>query len=117
MFMKSSYKSSWRIGFSSVFLLIIFSITNNLQHDALSKEINLTINPQNTLHRIDPKLYSHFLEHIYNSCNGGLWGELIWNRSLEAGKASEWSFTGFSSLIFSPLTLCVKKALSLPILS
>ena len=92
MFMKSSYKSSWRIGFSSVFLLIIFSITNNLQHDALSKEINLTINPQNTLHRIDPKLYSHFLEHIYNSCNGGLWGELIWNRSLEAGKASEWSF-------------------------
>ena len=90
--MKSSYKSSWRIGFSSVFLLIIFSITNNLQHDALSKEINLTINPQNTLHRIDPKLYSHFLEHIYNSCNGGLWGELIWNRSLEAGKASEWSF-------------------------
>ncbi len=92
MFISSSPKSALRARLSSVFLLVLLSLANYLQNNALSKEINLTITPQNTLHKIDPKLYSHFLEHIYNSCNGGLWGELIWNRSLEAGKASDWSF-------------------------
>jgi alpha-N-arabinofuranosidase len=42
-----------------------------------------TINTQNIQHAIDEKIYGHFLEHIYNSVNGGLWGELVWNRSLE----------------------------------
>ncbi|MBN1783139.1 DUF1080 domain-containing protein [bacterium] len=42
-----------------------------------------TINPDHVLHRIDEKVYGHFLEHIYNSVNGGLWGELVWNRSFE----------------------------------
>lgn len=32
---------------------------------------------------IDEKVYGHFLEHIYHSANGGLWGELVWNRSFE----------------------------------
>ena len=51
-----------------------------------------TINSNETIRNIDEKIYSHFLEHIYNSCNGGLWGELVWNRSLEAGSESGWSF-------------------------
>lgn len=53
--------------------------------------IDATIVSQNELNRVDEKVYSHFLEHIYNSCNGGLWGELVWNRSLEAGSGSQWS--------------------------
>lgn len=54
--------------------------------------VNASINTQNVIQKIDEKIYSHFLEHIYNSCNGGLWGELVWNRSLEAGKISGWRF-------------------------
>ena len=54
--------------------------------------VEASVNTQKTLHQIDRRVYSHFLEHIYNSCNGGLWGELVWNRSLEAGKAPSWSF-------------------------
>lgn len=42
-----------------------------------------TIFTDDVLHKIDNKIYGHFLEHIYNSVNGGLWGDLIWNRSLE----------------------------------
>ena len=42
--------------------------------------VNATINTQDVVQKIDPKIYSQFLEHIYNSCNGGLWGELVWNR-------------------------------------
>lgn len=45
--------------------------------------VELAIDPAATLHRVDPRIYGHFLEHIYHACNGGLWGEMIWNRSFE----------------------------------
>jgi alpha-L-arabinofuranosidase len=32
---------------------------------------------------ISPFIYGHFYEHIYHSANGGLWGDLVWNRSFE----------------------------------
>jgi len=54
--------------------------------------VDATIVSQNVVNKIDEKVYSHFLEHIYNSCNGGLWGELVWNRSLEAGTDQSWSW-------------------------
>ncbi len=54
-----------------------------------SEEISLTIHPDRVLNKIDEKVYGHFLEHIYHSCNGGLWGELVWDRSFEGGGAGE----------------------------
>ncbi|MBP8605552.1 MAG: family 43 glycosylhydrolase [Phycisphaerae bacterium] len=41
------------------------------------------VNTANIANTIDEKIYGHFLEHIYHSVNGGLWGELVWNRSFE----------------------------------
>jgi len=49
-----------------------------------------TINPQRVLNRIDEKVYGHFFEHIYHSANGGLWGELVWNRSFEENSSGLW---------------------------
>jgi len=44
---------------------------------------------------IDEKVYGHFFEHIYHSANGGLWGELVWNRSFEmAGSGGLWVIDG-----------------------
>ena len=58
----------------------------------LSQEpLKLTSDPSRTVNRIDEKVYGHFLEHIYHSCNGGLWGELVWNRSFEQNSAGQWS--------------------------
>lgn len=54
--------------------------------------IEATIQADKELNSIDERVYSHFLEHIYNSCNGGLWGELVWNRSLETGSGAQWSW-------------------------
>ncbi len=54
-------------------------------------DVSLTVHPDRVINRIDEKVYGHFLEHIYNSCNGGLWGELIWNRSFELNSAGQWS--------------------------
>jgi alpha-N-arabinofuranosidase len=55
-------------------------------------DVTLTIDADKVIGRVDEKVYSHFLEHIYHSCNGGLWGEMIWNRSFEVGaRPSDWS--------------------------
>ena len=50
-----------------------------------AQNVNLTVDPDRVLHPVDEKLYGHFLEHIYHSINGGLWGEVVWNRSFEEG--------------------------------
>ena len=54
-------------------------------------DVELTLRPEQELNRIDEKIYSHFLEHIYHSINGGLWGELVWNRSFEDNDGGGWS--------------------------
>lgn len=50
----------------------------------------ITLYPEEVLNQIDVKVYGHFLEHIYHSVNGGLWGELVWNRSFEYNEAGLW---------------------------
>jgi alpha-N-arabinofuranosidase len=57
-----------------------------------AQDVALTLHTDQVLNRIDEKVYGHFLEHIYHSCNGGLWGELVWDRSFEGGGAGvAWS--------------------------
>ena len=65
----------------------------------------LFIEPNEIVCEIDEKVYGHFLEHIYHSVNGGLWGELVWNRSFEDWP-DEWQTYGsasFSRTSSSPL--------------
>jgi len=65
----------------------------------------LFIEPEKIVCEIDEKVYGHFLEHIYHSVNGGLWGELVWNRSLEqwsGGVPLHWTSYGTGS--FSSIT-------------
>ena len=42
-----------------------------------------TVDPDKVVGHIDERLYGQFPENIYHSCNGGLWGEVVWNRSFE----------------------------------
>ena len=55
-----------------------------------ARDVTLTIDPDRAVAEIDNKIYGHFLEHIYHSVNGGLWGELIWNRSFEQNELGQW---------------------------
>src|SRR3954451_19404776 len=45
--------------------------------------VHLKIHTGQVIREIDPKIYGQFLEHIYHSVNGGIWGEVVWNRSFE----------------------------------
>ena len=56
---------------------------------APAAEVKISIDPHKTLNQVDEKVYGHFLEHIYHSVNGGLWGNLIWDRSFEGGARGE----------------------------
>jgi alpha-N-arabinofuranosidase len=53
-----------------------------------AEPVAVTIDPGKVLGSIDEKVYGQFLEHIYHSCNGGLWGEMIWDRSFEGNSAA-----------------------------
>ncbi|MBI4578759.1 MAG: DUF1080 domain-containing protein, partial [Planctomycetes bacterium] len=46
-------------------------------------DVNFAVDADAVAGPLDEKIYGHFLEHIYHSVNGGLWGELVWNRSFE----------------------------------
>jgi len=66
----------------------------------------LDINPAVVLNGIDENVYGHFLEHIYHSANGGLWGDLVWNRSFELNNGTSggiWTIEG-SDLVQSSLS-------------
>lgn len=45
--------------------------------------IRLQISSVKPVADISPLIYGQFFEHIYHSANGGLWGDLVWNRSFE----------------------------------
>jgi alpha-N-arabinofuranosidase len=48
-------------------------------------EVKLSVNADEAVGTVDERVYGHFLEHIYHSVNGGLWGEMVWDRSFEPG--------------------------------
>ena len=50
---------------------------------ASAQTVSLTVNTGAVLHGIDEKIYGQSLEPVYHSVNGGLWGDVVWNRSFE----------------------------------
>ena len=76
----------------TLFLLAFAAVAALWTAASAQTVVDVTVNPEKALSRIDNKVYGHFLEHIYNSCNGGLWGELVWNRSFESGIGSNWQY-------------------------
>jgi alpha-L-arabinofuranosidase len=75
-----------RIAWKLAAVLLIGSGTIHAAQTA----VQLSIDPEAVVNRIDEKVYGHFLEHIYHSCHGGLWGDLIWNRSFEQNELGHW---------------------------
>lgn len=82
--------------FLSIFLFVIMSFVLKNSNGIAQVATTYQVNPSNVLHQIDKKVYGQFFEHIYNSANNGLWGDLVWNRSLErtSGTSGVWSIEG-----------------------
>jgi alpha-N-arabinofuranosidase len=71
-------------------LLLVCIVTSFSQ----ARSVTLSVDPDRVVAEIDNKIYGHFLEHIFHSVNGGLWGEMIWNRSFEQNEMGQWTVTG-----------------------
>ncbi len=84
--MRRTGRTVWGLGI----LVVLVAAGAGLGQEPV-KEVSYTIDPGRMLNRIDEKVYGHFFEHIYHSANGGLWGELVWNRSFEENSAGRWS--------------------------
>jgi hypothetical protein len=61
-------------------ILIVFLASNGQER---TPQVALTVDTSKVVGRIDPKIYGQFYELIYHSGNGGLWGDMIFNRSFE----------------------------------
>lgn len=83
--------------------LLLFIGSDKTEKDPVN--INIIIHPDQVISTIEKGIYGQFLEHIYHTLNGGLWGEVVWNRSFEeapsthgnwlrAEQLSNWKFTG-----------------------
>lgn len=72
-----------------IMLAAVFAILSNTV--SAQQKVSLSIDPATVLNRVDEKIYGHFLEHIYHSCHGGLWGDLVWNRSFEQNPFGQWA--------------------------
>ncbi len=94
--MKAAQKVRNQIsGFFRIVLLLVLAIACvTWAQDDSTRKVSYTIDPSKVLNNIDEKIYGHFFEHIYHSANGGLWGELVWNRSFEENSAGRWSIEG-----------------------
>ncbi|MCS7265167.1 MAG: DUF1080 domain-containing protein, partial [Armatimonadetes bacterium] len=80
---------AWALGGMIMVMVAIGLGETACQGESEQVKLQITLQSQKVLHRLDEKIYGHFLEHIYHSVHGGLWGEMIWNRSFEelpAGK-------------------------------
>ena len=52
--------------------------------------VNYKVDPTKVENTVNAGIYGQFLEHIFNSVHGGLWGDMILNPSLEAQGGSGW---------------------------
>src|SRR3954454_20085561 len=64
-------------------LPLVLSVCVLAVRPAGAQSVSLAIDPDRVVNRVDEKIYGHFLEHIYHAVNGGLWGEMVWDRSFE----------------------------------
>ena len=64
-----------------------------------------SVDTTQSVHAIDARIYGQFLEHIFNSVHGGLWGDMILNGGfvMPAG-AGAWSLKDYMVYLTSPAT-------------
>ncbi len=77
--------------FLALSIALIIIGCNSLENS----DLFLKISSENSVSPISPLIYGQFYEHIYHSANGGLWGDLVWNRSFEEFEEKpDWRING-----------------------
>jgi alpha-N-arabinofuranosidase len=65
------------------FLIVTVLIVCSALYAQQAQKVNITVKSNTPSGTIDSKIYGQLFEHIYFSADGGLWGEMIAERSFE----------------------------------
>ena len=76
------YNAGKSLGLIVVALLMMCCLHEAVASDQ-SKPVTYHVDTTQSIGEIDVNIYGQFLEHIFNSVHGGLWGDMILNPSFE----------------------------------
>ena len=76
----------------SIKQFILVSFVAGALSSTAQESVTYTLDPSQVQSRADVGIHGQFLEHIFNSVHGGLWGDLVRNGSLEPNASGRgWS--------------------------
>jgi alpha-N-arabinofuranosidase len=96
-------------------LFVVSTVAARADDPPAPPPVRLTLDTSRTVNPVDVRVYGHFLEHIYHSVNGGLWGEVVWNRSFEQRPTRGlWSSDGQGEVVQKQLAEDVRRVFGDP---
>ena len=79
--MSLNNKTLNKIFIISLILLLILSIKTSYSYqEKQPQKASITIYPEDEIGRINPHIYSHFIEHLGRCIYGGIWAEMLQDR-------------------------------------
>lgn len=90
-------RTRWRLGLSATALLVAAGMIPAPAHAEDVTDYAITVDPAAKGARIDDTMYGVFFEDINRAADGGLYAELVQNRSFEYSTADNTSYTPLTS--------------------
>ncbi|MEV4453853.1 alpha-L-arabinofuranosidase C-terminal domain-containing protein [Streptomyces mirabilis] len=94
----SRTRTRWRLGLTATALLVASAVVPGPAHAAAdATDYAITVDPKGSGAKIDDTMYGVFFEDINRAADGGLYAELVQNRSFEYSTADNRSYTPLTS--------------------
>ncbi|KOU55754.1 alpha-N-arabinofuranosidase [Streptomyces sp. MMG1533] len=93
----SSTRTRWRLGLTATALLMAAGLIPAPAHAEDVTDYAITVDPTAKGAKIDDTMYGVFFEDINRAADGGLYAELVQNRSFEYSTADNTSYTPLTS--------------------
>lgn len=89
----SRTRTRWRLGLTATALLVVSAVVPAPANAEDVTDYAITVDPATRGAKIDDTMYGVFFEDINRAADGGLYAELVQNRSFEYSTADNRSYT------------------------
>ncbi|MFJ7178910.1 alpha-L-arabinofuranosidase C-terminal domain-containing protein [Streptomyces massasporeus] len=94
---RTAARTRWRLGLTTTALLTAAALAPAPAHAEDATDYAITVDPSAQGAKIDDTMYGVFFEDINRAADGGLYAELVQNRSFEYSTADNGSYTPLTS--------------------
>ncbi|MFF5311877.1 alpha-L-arabinofuranosidase C-terminal domain-containing protein [Streptomyces massasporeus] len=94
---RTAARTRWRLGLTTTALLTATALVPPPAHAEDATDYAITVDPSAQGAKIDDTMYGVFFEDINRAADGGLYAELVQNRSFEYSTADNGSYTPLTS--------------------